>query len=89
MGNTFEIPHDLYVGPEDEAVNFIYMSGYASGLLMPFFSAETRVHEFYRGVLESYSEWSAYFDLFISNVVHIVAAEATQEMPNSLSLGQI
>jgi hypothetical protein len=84
MGNTFEIPHDLYVGPEDEAVNFIYMSGYASGLLMPFFSAETRVHEFYRGVLESYSEWSAYFDLFISNVV-----EATQEIPNSLSLGQI
>jgi hypothetical protein len=68
MGNRFEIPVDLYVGPEDQAVNFIYMSGYASGLLMPFFSTEIHVHEFYRGVLESYREWSAYFDLFISNI---------------------
>ena len=97
MGNTFEIPVDLYVGPEDEAVNFIYMSGYASGLLMPFFSAEPRVHDFYRGVLESYSEWSAYFDLFISNITMTIAEAITvaeekkemQEMPNSLSLGQI
>jgi hypothetical protein len=94
MGNTFETPVDLYVGPEEEAVNFIYMSGYASGLLMPFFSAEPRVHDFYRGVLESYSEWSAYFDLFISNITMTVAeaitvAEEMQEIPNNPSLGQI
>ena len=86
MGNTFEIPVDLYVGPQDEAVSFIYMSGYAPGLLMPFFSLETRFHEFYRCVLESYSEWVSYFDLFISN---IIVAEETQEMPNNPSLGQI
>jgi hypothetical protein len=90
MGNTFETPVDLYVGPEEEAVNFIYMSGYASGLLMPFFSAETRFRHFYKYGLESYSEWSVYFDLFISNVMPIAAAaEASQEIPDSLSLGQI
>ena len=85
MGNTFEIPVDLYVGPEEEAVNFIYMSGYASGLLMPFFSLETRFCEFYMCILESYSEWVSYFDLFISNITK----EESQEMPNNLSLVQI
>jgi hypothetical protein len=85
MGNTFEIPVDLYVGPEDEAVNFIYMSGYASGLLMPFFSLEPSVCDLYKCVLESYSEWVSYFDLFISNITK----EESQEMPNNLSLVQI
>jgi hypothetical protein len=36
MGNTFETPVDLYVGPENESIQFIYMSGYASGLLHQF-----------------------------------------------------
>jgi len=100
MGNTFEIPVDLYVGPEDQAVNFIYKSGYASGLLMPFYSTHMRDHEFYKYVLESYSEWSAYLDLFISNITiplsmpfdttgSTLDVEENQEMPNNLSLGQI
>lgn len=38
MGNTFETPVDLYVGPENESIQFIYMSGYASGLLHQFSS---------------------------------------------------
>lgn len=98
MGTTFEIPVDLYIESDidNRPIHFIYMSGYASGLLTPFFSNDVRVHEFYTYMLESYHEWSTYFDLFISNIslpfVSIPKVEDKKEMPeipNNLSLGQI
>ena len=70
LGTSFVFPVDFYVESDinNSPLDFIYMSGYSSGLLMPFFSNDIRVHGFYENVLESYHEWSAYFDLFISNV---------------------
>ena len=58
MGNTFEIPSDFCV----DIAPFVYTSGYASGLLMPFFSEKVGVYE---DIMKSYKEWSDYFDLFV------------------------
>ena len=58
MGNTFEIPSDFCV----DIAPFVYTSGYASGLLMPFFSEKVGVYE---DIMKSYREWSDYFDLFV------------------------
>ena len=101
MGNRFQTPVDLYVGSDNQLVEFIYMSGYASGLLhqfmpplgaIPFFtpfdSGDKLNENWYKRILESYSEWSDYFDLFISNITPVMVEE-TQEIPNNPSLGQI
>lgn len=61
MGNTFEIPSDFCF----DIVPFIYTSGYASGLLIPFFSDKTGIYRIYEGIMKSYREWSDYFELFV------------------------
>lgn len=85
------IPDDLYMDSDN---NFIYMSGYASGLLMPFFD-EICVDGFYKYVLEGYCEWCEYFDLFVSNITGFVSTSEVEdnqgllETLNNPSLGQI
>lgn len=84
LGSSFAFPDDLYVEPSSSvpsALRFIYMSGYASGLLVPFFSNEWRTQGFYKYVLEEYSDWSAYFDLFVSNVTMPVGTMPVGTMP--------
>lgn len=84
IGNNFEIPVDFYVDYKHPAVPFIYMSGYASGLLIPFFSCKL---DFYGEIMGGYSDWTAYFDLFISMTK--LEFEEQLKIPNNLSLGQI
>jgi hypothetical protein len=99
LGSSFVFPVDLFVDePSSDVVpiRFIYMSGYASGLLVPFFSNEWRTQGFYKYVLEEYSDWSAYFDLFVSNVTMpfgtmpaLEDKKETPEIPDNPSLGLI
>jgi hypothetical protein len=85
LGTTFEVPDDLYVDSDNRS---IYMSGYASGLLMPFFD-ELCVDGFYKYVLEGYCEWSEYFDLFVSNIIHLRVKKGLLETLDNPSLVQI
>ena len=63
MGNTFEIPSDFCL----DIAPFIYTSGYASGLLIPFFSEKVGIYRVYESIMKSYSEWSDYFELFVAH----------------------
>jgi len=102
LGSSFVFPVDLFVDESSSdivPIRFIYMSGYASGLLVPFFSNEWRTQGFYKYVLEEYSDWSAYFDLFVSNVTMPLGTTGTMpaledkketpEIPDNPSLGPI
>jgi len=68
MGSLFTIPVDFYICPDKENPidDFIYMSGYAPGLMSPFCKSSPFI---FTDVLnEQYPDWIEYYDLFINEV---------------------
>jgi hypothetical protein len=68
MGSLFTIPADFYIYPDKNILidDFIYMSGYAPGLMCPFCKSSPFI---FTDVLnEQYPDWIEYYDLFINEV---------------------